>query len=131
MVSRLAAVVLLALGLSACGGERDQAVEDVATSFYAALARDDGDAACRLLAPATRDELEQSAGKACAAAILDEEVPEVTDPLDVQVYGIAGEVRFGTDTAFLAKFRGGWRVSAVACTPSASDQPYDCKVAGG
>lgn len=131
MASRLAVVVLLALGLTACGDDRDRPVEDVATSFYAALARGDGKAACRLLAPATRDELQQSAGKTCTEAILEEGVPEVTDPLDVQVYGTAGEVRFGTDTAFLAKFRSGWLVSAVACTPRTGDQPYDCKVAGG
>ncbi|THJ03069.1 hypothetical protein E7Z54_09885 [Nocardioides sp.] len=117
--------------MAACGGDRDGTAEDVATSFYAAIAGADGAAACHLLAPATRDELQQTTGKTCAEAILEEEVPEVTQPIDVQVYGTAGQVRFGTDTAFLAKFRDGWRVSAVGCTPSAGDRPYDCTVAGG
>ena len=130
MADRLLLVAVLALGLSACGDDRNRPVEDVARSFYAAVASDDGPAACELLAPATRDELEQASGKPCAEAILEEDVPEVGDAQEVQVYGTAGQVTYGADTAFLGKFGGGWRVVAVACT-ARGPRPHDCDVAGG
>lgn len=102
----------------------------VAEDFYAALARGDGAAACELLAPATRDELEQSAGKPCATAVLEEDVPRAGKARDVDVYGSAGEVELDGDTAFLGEFRDGWRITAVGCTPQ-PPEPYDCQVAGG
>ena len=102
----------------------------MAEDFYAALSQGDGAAACELLAPATRDELEQSAGKPCAAAILEEDVPRLGEARDVAVYGSAGQVDLEGDTAFLGEFRDVWRITAASCTPQ-PPEPYDCQVAGG
>ncbi len=123
----LGALLLLTAG---CGGERDATVEQVAEDFYAAVAREDGAAACELLAPATRDELERSSGKPCSTAVLEEDVPQAGEARDVNVYGAAGEVELERDTAFLGEFPEGWRVTAVSCTARPSE-PYDCQVAGG
>lgn len=124
----LVGLLLLTAG---CGGDgRNATVERVAEDFYAALAREDGAAACELLAPATRDELEQSAGTSCASAVLEEAVPPAGEAQDVNVYGAAGEVELDKDTAFLGEFPDGWRVTAVGCT-ARPQEPYDCQVAGG
>ena len=61
--TRLVAVVvaLAVSALSGCGlGAREDAAAEVAERFHSALADDDTAAACEVLAPATRDELEQS-----------------------------------------------------------------------
>ena len=129
MASRLGIVVLLVVGLSACG-DRNAPVEDAARAFAQAVADRDGAAACRMLAPATADELERSSGKPCDEAILEEDIPEPSALESVEVYGTAGSVTTATDTMFLGKFQGGWRVTAAACA-AASPGPYDCDVAGG
>jgi hypothetical protein len=117
------------VGLSACG-DRNAPVEDAARTFSQAVADRDGAAACRMLAPATTDELEKSTGKPCDQAILEEDLPEPSAPESVEVYGTAGSVTTATDTMFLGKFQSGWRVTAAGCA-AASPGPYDCDVAGG
>jgi hypothetical protein len=94
------------------------------------VADGDGDAACALLAPATRSELEQSAGKPCPDALIEEHLPQVDEPVAVDVFGTAGEVRYDAEAAFLARYDDGWRVVAAGCTPQ-PPHPYDCKVTGG
>jgi hypothetical protein len=125
------AIAVLALGvsLSACGGSQDAAVSEVAEGFYAAVEDGDGAAACALLVPATRDELEQSSGQECAAAILEEVPLAHGDGGIVEVYDTMAQVRWDGDTAFLARLPDGWRVLAVACTPR-DVGPYDCRVKG-
>ena len=120
----------MVLPVAGCGSAQESGVEDVATSFYQAVSDGDGEAACDLLGPATRSELEQSAGKPCAEALPDEDVPEVDAPLDVRVFGTQAEVRWPGETTFLARFQGGWKVMAAACTPR-PHQPYDCAISGG
>jgi hypothetical protein len=126
-------IVLLAVGLSlsACGGSQDAAVSEVVERFYSAVEDGDGEAACALLVPATRRELEQSSGTACAAAILAEDGDLGSgDGGVVEVYDTMAQVRFEGDTAaFLARLPDGWRVLAAACTPRAVG-PYDCTVKG-
>jgi hypothetical protein len=118
--------------LSSCGGSQDQAVTEAAQSYAEALAQDDGASACAVLAPSTRSELEQSSGKDCGEAILDEAVTDVGSRESVAAYGTMAEVRFAKDTVFLTRFRAGWRVLAAACTPPAeSSGAYDCQVEGG
>lgn len=124
-----AAVVLLPLCLTGCG-DRNAPVEEAARSFYDAVAGGDGQAACRLLAPATAEELEKSSGKPCEQAILEEGIPEPSETDSVKVFGTAGQVTTATDTAFLGKFQSGWLVVAAGCA-AASPGPYDCDVAGG
>jgi hypothetical protein len=124
----LAAAGLLMLA-SGCGSASHRGVESTAEDFYAAAGSGDGAGACALLAPKTRSELEESAGKECAAAVLEEDIPEVDDLGHSQVYGTMAQVSFSADTAFLTRFRTGWRIMAVLCSP-VPDRPYDCKVSG-
>jgi hypothetical protein len=118
--------------LSGCGAVsgRERAAAEVALRFVDAVARDDGDAACADLAPDTVAALEESAGEACAAAILDEDIA-APGPVEVSdVYGQWARVVLPGDTLFLAVFRGGWRIVAAGCRP-AGEGPYDCALQGG
>jgi hypothetical protein len=129
-LSGASAALLVAVGLAGCAPVHDDEVRDVATRFYAAHADDDGTSACAELAPRTRSELEQSAGKPCPEAVLAEDVPQVGAPEDVRVFGTQAEVTWDGETTFLARFQGGWKVMAAACT-ARPDQPYDCSISGG
>ncbi len=126
-------IPLLALGLalSACGGSQDVAAADTAEAFYGALGQGDGAAACALLTPATRSELEQSSGKACDQAILEElSTTRGDDHEVVEVFETMAQVRWRDETVFLTRMPEGWRVLAAGCTPRAGD-PYNCVVKGG
>ena len=125
-----AALALLTGVVTGCGQVHDDAVRRTAVDFYAALAAGDGTAACDALAPKTRSELEKSAGRPCAKAVLEEDVPGVSDPTDVRVFGTQAEVTWRGETTFLARFQGGWKVMAAACTKRES-RPYDCTISGG
>ena len=125
-----AALALLTGVVTGCGQVHDDAVRRTATAFYAAHAAGEGTAACDALAPRTRSELEKSAGKPCPTAVLEEDVPAVSDPTDVRVFGTQAEVTWDGETTFLARFRGGWKVMAAACMKQES-RPYDCRVSGG
>jgi hypothetical protein len=104
-------------------------VDSTAASFYRAFAAHDGLKACDLLAPATRSEVAQSAGKPCPQALLEEDVPSPGSPIRTEVFGTMAEVRYVGETAFLTRFDGGWKVMAVSCTHP-PNQPYDCQVKG-
>ena len=125
-----APLLVLGAALAACGGSEDAAVTNVAEEFYSAVAEGDGAAACALLTPGTRSELEQSSGKECPAAILEEAPSTPGDGGVAEVFNTMAQVRWDGDTAFLARMPDGWRVLAVACEPRAVG-PYDCKVKGG
>jgi hypothetical protein len=124
--------VLMALGLVGlvgCGGSQDVAVANAAEEFFFSVNRGEGSAACALLAPTTRSELEQSTGKECATAIL-EEVSDVRgDHGDVEVFGTMAQVRWHRDAVFLTRTPDGWRVLAAGCV-SRGDGPLDCVVKG-
>jgi hypothetical protein len=129
VVVRGAVAVALAAVLAACGSPQDQAVRGTAQEFASAVRAGDAVAACALLAPGTRAELEQSSSGPCAQVLLDE-VPSIgADVGDVEVFGTAGRVRAGSEVVFLARFRDGWRVSAAGCTPTRGAL-YDCRVKG-
>jgi hypothetical protein len=121
--------LLLGLTLTGCGDSQDSAVEAVAQSLLAATSSGDGRAACDLLSPHTRDELEQSSGKHCERAILEESIGRGGSVRDAQVFETMAQVRFDDETVFLSRFDSGWLVVATACTPR-SDGPYDCSVSG-
>jgi hypothetical protein len=116
--------------MSSCGQPHDEDVEAVARIFYDASSARHGATACSELAPDTKSELEQSSGKPCAEAVVEEDVPTVSDPADVRVFGTQAEVKWTTETTFLARFPDGWKVMAAACTPQRSG-PYDCTISGG
>lgn len=125
-----AVAALAALALTGCGSTQAEAVRATARAFYAAHAAGDGARACDRLAPRTRSELAQAAGRPCATAVLEEDVPPVDEPLDVIVFGTQAEVSWDGETTFLSRFRGGWKVMAAACEPRPR-QPYDCSISGG
>jgi hypothetical protein len=126
--------VLVAAGLiavSACTGPgADQAAQ--AADSFARLVPDDPGKACDLLAPRTREEVEKAAEKTCAEALPDEDLPDPSAMLSVEVYGHDAIARFGNDTVFLARFPEGWRITAAGCQAGPSDaKPYDCDISGG
>lgn len=125
------AAVLLA-GCAPGGGE--PAVQRAVDDFSTAVLAGDGDRACALLAPLTRNELEDTAGEPCGAAVLALGLPAVREPFDVRRYGSTGQVRLESadgeqDTRFVALFDGAWLVTAAGCTPR-GDLPYDCDLEG-
>jgi hypothetical protein len=123
----LAVVAMLAS--AGCGSDISSAVSSVANRFYTAVASGNGAAACALLAPPTRDEVERSGEAPCSSAILDEDIPDAGQIVEQKRFGDQAQVRLRGDTAFLAQFTDGWKVFAAACT-SRGELPYDCKVKG-
>jgi len=127
----VAGVLTLAAGGCATVDYRGRAAAGVAAAMFSAVAGDDGAAACEMLAPETRSEVEQSHDdEPCARAILDEDLPEPGAVTGAEVYGQWAQVRFSGDTVFLAVFPDGWRVVAAGCEARA-DRPYDCRIQGG
>jgi hypothetical protein len=122
--------VLLSTVLTGCSSADRSDVDAVVKRFYAAFDQKQGAEACALLAPATRSEVEQSAGAPCASALLDEKVPRPGQVTRTSVYGDQAQVRLDSDTAFVARFPGGWRIVAVGCDRRPG-RPYDCDVEAG
>ena len=119
--------VLVVLSATACGGSQDESALSAAQAYAAALADGDGDVACSVLAPSVSSELEQTSGKACKRAILDDGVVTEGHGLEVQVYGTSAQVRLADDTLFLSRFQDGWHVTAAACSPTPRGV-YDCRI---
>jgi hypothetical protein len=124
-------VAVLAAG---CANTQSSDVTSVAGRFYAAAHSGDGGAACALLAPRTRDELEQSAGRPCEQAIVGEDLSQPGESNRVSTFGTAAQVRYAGETTFLSRFKGGWLVVAAGCSPArdrGSSDRYDCHVEAG
>jgi hypothetical protein len=122
--------------VSACGalpGRRDEVTAEV-TRFEQALGAAQHGRMCAALAPATREELVQSAKSRCEEAIgkaADErELPAAGAVRGVDVYGGQARVVLERDTVFLARFPAGWKVTAAGCRPR-PQRPYDCEIKGG
>lgn len=122
---------LVAVSLSACGSPEDGAATEAAQQFEQAVA-DDPAAACALLAPATRHQLESQAETSCPAALRAEALPGGGRVEATEVAGHSAQVRMSGDTIFLALFDEGWRVTAAGCERTSSDpqEPYECAVEG-
>ncbi|MFF8261297.1 hypothetical protein [Streptomyces virginiae] len=123
---------MLAVFLAGCGasGTRVDGARDVGRAFEQALASRDYGAACGLLAPETRTQLEEDEKQACAKALEEQELPVPGAVNGAEVYGRQALVHAGGETLFLSQFTGGWRVVAAGCTPQ-EDKPYQCVVKGG
>jgi hypothetical protein len=132
MIRPIVIVAAAVLALAGCASvdERGTAAAAVASRLLTAVDAGDAAAACATLAPETVAELEQSAGKTCAEAILDEDLAKPAPVTGTQVYGQWAQVRLTDDTVFLATFPGGWRVVAAGCT-ARRQRPYDCILQGG
>jgi hypothetical protein len=132
VIYQVAVPAVLMLALAGCGdvGQRSAAATEVAVRMLTAVDGKDGAAACAALAPDTAAELEESAGKPCAEAILGEDLPAPGTVTGADVYGQWAQIRLSGDTVFLAAFPGGWRVVAAGCTPRA-ERPYKCTLKGG
>ena len=122
-----ASVVLLMGGCASSAGIPARQASD---HFHEAFDSHDGSSACALLAPRTRSEVAQSAGKPCPQAVLEEKIPSVGAAQRVSVFGPDAQVRYATEAVFLSRYGGTWLVVAAGCTPVANDQ-YDCEVSGG
>lgn len=125
-------LVVLACALAGCGVTGDEAeVRDVARSFYDAVRRDDGDAACELLSAEARKQLEGQTGEACDDAVTRLRY-EGGDVETAVVYVSSAKVDLsGGESAFLADEPDGWRLVAVGCkagTGKPRDRPFDCEL---
>lgn len=113
--------------LSSCSGSQDESAASVAERFVQAASQQQGPTACSLLAPGAVKELEESSGRPCDRAVLEEDVGPEGAAVRVQVFDQMAQVRFETDTVFLSRFDGEWLVIAAACVPQPG-RPYDCGV---
>jgi hypothetical protein len=127
--SGIALAALCVAALSGCGGSQDETVRDLARHFHDAIAAGEGAAACDVLTPATREELEASTGKDCRQAVLEEQLSAVTGNGEVSVFGNMAQVDYAADTLFLARMPDGWTILAAGCAPRATG-PYDCTLKG-
>ncbi|MGF9753974.1 hypothetical protein AAII07_02135 [Microvirga sp. 0TCS3.31] len=123
----LAVLGVACAALAGCGGTQDDAATTAARRLLDAAAASDGAGACAVLAAPTRDELEQSSGKPCDEAVLEEELGSGDGPASVEVFDTMAQVVVGAETVFLSRYDGRWRVVAAACTP-VPDRPYDCSI---
>jgi hypothetical protein len=119
-----------------CGSveEGRTAALGAALAFERALGAGNGAAVCAVLAPGVREEVEQSARTSCEEGVLEEDVPFVAAAEEevegVDVGGRQARVVFRTDTLFLSRFSGSWKVVAAGCTPR-PERPYRCLLKGG
>jgi hypothetical protein len=120
---------VVATVLSGCAASPAPAAA-IGDQFYRAVVGADWPTACALLAPETKASLEQTAGKACPAALQDEELSDPGPVGRAVEYGTMTQVRYEQDTVFLARFQSGWKVMAAGCSP-VPGHPYDCRVQGG
>lgn len=109
----------------------DSPAAQVAQRFANAVDASGAAAACSYLAPATKSALEQSAGKPCPAALLEEHLPHAGAVRSSATYGTMAQVHLSGDTYFLSRFHDRWRVMAAGCTPRKGQHPYNCLLQGG
>lgn len=128
--------VVAAVGAAAmlCGCGAPAARVDGATqagsAFEQALADADYPRACALLAPQTRQQLQEDQHLPCGPALRGQGLPAAGQVRAAQVYGRQALLGLQHDTLFLSQFHDGWKVVAAGCTPR-GDQPYRCSLKGG
>ncbi|WP_369142672.1 hypothetical protein [Streptomyces sp. R44] len=122
----------LVAALSACGAPqaRVDGATDAGRFFEESLAAGNFGVACGLLAPESREQLEEGEKKPCAAALPSQELPRGGAVRSVDVYGRQALLRLRGDILFLSQFDEGWRVTAAGCAPGTGDTPYSCVLKG-
>jgi hypothetical protein len=130
LMLRKTVVLFVATGilLTGCSNSADQSAGTSAEELLSSAADGDGARACEVLSPSTRSELEQSSGKPCAQAILEEHLSSGALG-KVDVFDTMAVVHVGTETVFLSRFDSRWLVIAAACT-AVPGRPYDCAIRG-
>jgi hypothetical protein len=126
--TRIVAALGLVMLLSACASSEKDDATRAADDFVSAVSDGDAGGACALLAPATREELEQSTGAPCVEAVL-EEAKAAGDRVEVSTFGTMSQVRYADDVLFLTHFDAGWLVVAAGCTGQ-RDGLYSCGIEG-
>ncbi|MFF9059415.1 hypothetical protein ACF09K_12105 [Streptomyces sp. NPDC014882] len=128
----LALSVAASAAVSGCGAvsERRDDVRTATAAFEDALGEGAYARACGGLAPATVEELEQSAGAPCARALGEESLKPGGAVRVVDVYGNQARAVLARDTLFLSHFATGWKVVAAGCAPRPGT-PYQCEIKGG
>jgi hypothetical protein len=124
-VAAAGVVLVLATG---CGQPGRQAAVDAADAWLVAARAKDAGAECRLLTPAAAESA-ASGDETCEQAIGDLDLPGDGPVEQVQVWSDRAQVKTGTDTLFLTRLSGGWRINAAGCQRQ-GDEPYDCDVEG-
>ena len=112
--------------LSGCSGVAQQDASAVAVAFvHADAARE-----CELLAPSTVKAVESGSGTSCAVALPQLNLPRTAEVRRVEVAVESAQVQFDDQVLFLARFPGGWRVTAAGCVRDDPDPalPYKCEV---
>ncbi|MFE5659243.1 hypothetical protein ACFQ9H_23950 [Streptomyces sp. NPDC056517] len=131
-VPRLFGALTLALVACACGAP--QARQDGATraglAFEASVASGDFHEACALLAPESRQQLQEDEKQPCEMALPAQGLPSGGGVRGVDVYGRQALLHLRDETLFLSQFDEGWRVTAAGCVPEAGDEPYHCVLKG-
>lgn len=128
-------IAILTLGALAtgCGSSDEQSeVQKVAVRFVGAASGDPA-MGCQLLAPDTREQLEDDAEQECVKALPEAGIPSSRGRHTVTIAGHSAQVRFDDQTVFLARFTEGWRVTAAGCERETSDiqRPLTCEIDGG
>ncbi len=124
---------LTATAVAGCGaGAAESEARSAADAFLEAAGADPA-SACERLAPETRSTLEENAGSSCDAALRQLGLGATGAAESVDVAGHGAQVRYASDTVFLALFDDGWLVTAAGCDRASDDrsEPYDCDVEGG
>ncbi|MGW0034797.1 hypothetical protein ACWDXD_33890 [Streptomyces sp. NPDC003314] len=124
----LTAVVVLC----ACGAPqaRQDGASRAGRAFEEALASGAYGAACELLAPESREQLEEDEERPCEKALPSQDLPRGEGASSVDVHGRQALLRVGAETLFLSQFDDGWRVTAAGCVPRGGDEPYRCALKG-
>ena len=130
---RRAAVALtgavLVAGLAGCGSAAEDSARETADQFVSALAGDDAERACQLIAQDTVNMLESLRPEGCAKALPSLDLPH--DPVtEVRAWGDGAQVRTAGDVLFLRELQSGWRVVAAGCTSVGENRPYECDLEG-
>ena len=114
---------------TACGAAPGTDGVTRATDDWLAAARaKDATALCRLLTPAAAESA-VTGDQTCPQAVGDLRLSGTGPVGQVEVWSDRAQVRAGTDTLFLTKINGDWRVSAAGCS-ARPGRPYDCEVSG-
>ncbi len=131
MAAGAVALAVAVLSTTSCAAVRPDAdtAAEVAVDFAADVTSNDSSAACGLLAPDTRSQLE-SGGTPCAQALLKQKVPTGGAIEHTAAFGRGAQVVLRGDVVFLSDFGGRWLVTAAGCRPK-DDVGYDCALSGG